>query len=83
MTATQWTPRTAALRRVIAGMQDRRLTDDLLYLEAWEMHPAPGPAAALRVGQIRRANPDSAAAIRAELDRGRALAGARRAALRS
>jgi hypothetical protein len=67
VSATQYGPRTAALRRVLDRAEDPRLTDDLLYLEAWEMHPAPGPAAALRVGQIRRANPRLAAEIRAEL----------------
>jgi hypothetical protein len=40
---------------------------DLLFLEAWERDPAPGPAAARRVGQIRRANPNLARAIRQEI----------------
>jgi hypothetical protein len=60
-------PFTAALERKIRGNPDERAIDDLLYLERWELHPLPGPAAALRVSQIRRANPELAAAIRAEL----------------
>ena len=40
---------------------------ELLFLEAWEAAPTPGLGTALRVGQIRRANPALAAAIRAEL----------------
>jgi hypothetical protein len=39
-----------------------------LFLERWEICPLPGSAAALRVSQIRRANPELAAAIRSELD---------------
>jgi hypothetical protein len=42
---------------------------DLLFLEQWELRPSPGAAAALRVIQLRRANPDLAAEIRAELGR--------------
>ncbi|HVE23509.1 MAG TPA: hypothetical protein VNC39_16175, partial [Acidocella sp.] len=38
-----------------------------LFLELWERAPTPGPAAALRVQQIRRANPELAAAIRHEI----------------
>jgi hypothetical protein len=81
MIATACAPHTAALRRALDGLRDHRMTDDLLYLEAWEMHPAPGVAAALRVCQIRRANPELAAEIRAELDRGRPLTGHERATL--
>jgi hypothetical protein len=82
MTPTACAPRTAALRRVLDRVQDERFTEDLLYLEEWELHPAPGVAAALRVCQLRRANPELAAEIRAELDRGRPLTGMERAALR-
>jgi hypothetical protein len=43
---------------------------DLLFLETWEIH-APGDiASTLRAGQIRRANPVLAEAIRAELRTG-------------
>jgi hypothetical protein len=67
LTATATAPRTAALRRVLESVRDGNAIEDLLYLEAWEREPAPGAAAALRVGQIRRANPGLAAEIRAEL----------------
>ena len=58
-------PCTRALRR--DWPHDRARAEDLLFLERWELCPQPGPAAALRIAQIRRANPDLAAAIRAEL----------------
>ncbi len=74
-------PCTMALRRVLEDINDRSSADDLLFLERWEMHPLPGSACALRVAQIRRANPALAAEIRAELKRGRPLSGAERAAL--
>jgi hypothetical protein len=60
-------PVTNALRDVLRDAQDSRLVDDLIYLETWEQAPQPGSAAALRVVQLRRANPALAAAIRAEL----------------
>jgi hypothetical protein len=60
-------PRTAALQCVLMTADDHKLAADLLYLEQWELFPLPGPAAALRVSQIRRANPDLAAAIRREI----------------
>lgn len=59
-------PRTDALRRALASCPDA-VAADLRFLEAWEAEPLPGAGIALRVGQIRRANPDLAAAIRAEL----------------
>ena len=52
-----------------------------MFLELWERVPMPGAFAALRVGQIRRANPELAAEIRAELERGRPLTPEERAAL--
>ena len=61
------TPRTEALRRMLAGVRDAEVAADLRFLEAWEEMPAPGPAHALRIMQIRRANPKLAAEIRAEL----------------
>ncbi len=61
------TPCTTALRRVLAEVRDRASAADLLFLERWEMSPQPGAATALRVTQIRRANPELAAAIRAEI----------------
>jgi hypothetical protein len=60
-------PRTAALRHALAGVRSEAALCDLLYLEAWEIAPEPGSGPALRVKQIRRANPELAAAIRAEL----------------
>lgn len=73
--------RTHALRRVLHSTRDAVAAADLLFLEAWEMRPAPGTAVALRIGQIRRANPELAAEIRAEIDRGRPLTPRERAAL--
>ncbi|HTR15830.1 MAG TPA: hypothetical protein VMI52_02195 [Acetobacteraceae bacterium] len=61
-------PQTAALRRALGGVHDRALAADLLFLEAWEMAPQPDVGIALKVGQIRRANPALAAEIRAELE---------------
>ena len=74
-------PCTAAVRRVLDSIADDAVAADLLFLERWEMTPMPGAAAALRVGQIRRANPVLAAEIRAELKQGRPLTAAERAAL--
>ena len=74
-------PCTAAVRRVLDTIADHAVAADLLFLERWEMAPMPGAAAALRVGQIRRANPALAAEIRAELKSGRPLTAAERAAL--
>ena len=60
---------TDALRRVLAQPMDRAAVDDLLFLEAWERQPSDNAGVALRIGQIRRANPVLAAAIRAEMAR--------------
>jgi hypothetical protein len=60
-------PLNAALKSEVRGDPDNLFIEDLLYLERWELHPLPGSAAALRVSQIRRANPELAAAIRDEL----------------
>jgi hypothetical protein len=60
-------PQTAAVRRAIAAAPDHTTLADFLFLERWEMAPIPGVAAALRVTQIRRANPELAAAVRAEI----------------
>ncbi len=60
---------TQALRELLSqGLPDAAIAD-LIYLEAWERDPAPGVAAARRIGQIRRAQPALAAAIRRELSR--------------
>lgn len=76
-------PRTEALRRALDEVRDEVSAVDLLFLETWEVEPAPGAAAALRVHQLRRANPLLAAEIRAELTRGRPLTSGERAALQA
>jgi hypothetical protein len=73
--------RTVAVQRALAGARDRSEFADFVFLEMWERSPIPGVAAALRVNQIRRANPELAAEIRAELTRGRPLTQEERAAL--
>ena len=72
------TARTNALQRVLSDLRDDAASADLLFLEQWELQPMPGAAAALRVVQIRRANPVLAAEIRAEISRGRPLTAAER-----
>lgn len=58
---------TRVLQAMLTELDDRAVVDDLLFLEAWERAPQLGPGTALRIGQLRRANPELAAAIRAEL----------------
>jgi hypothetical protein len=58
---------TSVVRRALAAARDQTVLSDLLFLERWELAPVPGAAAALRVSQIRRANPELTAAIRAEI----------------
>jgi hypothetical protein len=60
-------PFTLAVRQALQGVKDSHLEADLLFLEAWEMHPSSHLGVTLRASQIRRANPDLAAAIGAEL----------------
>jgi hypothetical protein len=60
-------PLTSAVRTAVEGVRDQATLADLLFLERWEIAPIPGVAAAMRVSQIRRANPVLAAAVRAEL----------------
>ena len=74
-------PRTSALHRVLQQAGSRGCSRDLLFLEAWEAAPSAGAGIALRVHQIRRANPALAAEIRAELKHGRPLTEAERADL--
>lgn len=62
---------TEAVRRALSESRDQAVQSDLLFLERWEMAPVAGAAAALRVSQIRRANPELAAAVRAEVARAR------------
>ncbi|HSU05864.1 MAG TPA: hypothetical protein VLI93_09845 [Acetobacteraceae bacterium] len=74
-------PRTHAVRRALSAVRDLPTASDLLFLEAWETHPAADVAATLRAGQIRRANPMLAAEIRAEVSRGHPLSDSERASL--
>lgn len=60
-------PYTLAVREALQGVNDSALKADLLFLEAWEMHPSSHLGVTLRASQIRRANPRLAAAIDAEL----------------
>lgn len=60
-------PFTQAVRNALQGVNNSIVEADLLFLEAWEMHPSPQLGATLRAGQIRRANPGLVAAIDAEL----------------
>jgi hypothetical protein len=64
---TTFLPCTHALRRHLSAVTNEQAIRDLLYLEAWEINPQPGAGSALRINQIRRANPELAAEIRAEL----------------
>jgi hypothetical protein len=61
---------TAVVRRAIRAVHDSATINDLLFLERWELSPTAGTAEALRVSQIRRANPELAAAVRAEISAG-------------
>ena len=61
-------PQTQTVRRLLAAGLPDSAAADLIFLECWECDPVPGLAAVRRVGQIRRAQPDVAAAIRTELD---------------
>jgi hypothetical protein len=60
-------PYTQAVRRALEDANNSAKAADLLFLEAWEMRPGPLLGATLRAGQIRRANPDLAAELDAEL----------------
>jgi hypothetical protein len=60
-------PVTSAVRKALQGVNNSLIEADLLFLEAWEMFPSSHLSAALRASQIRRANPELAAAIDAEL----------------
>ena len=59
--------RTRAVQEALERLADQAYVEDLLFLEAWESEPVPGAGAALRVAQIRRANPELAERIRREL----------------
>ncbi len=60
-------PRTEAVRRALRAASDETTISALLFLEAWEIQSPRDIASTLRAGQIRRANPVLAEAIRTEL----------------
>ena len=62
-------PYTQAVRKILENSNNSDKEADLLFLEAWEMQPTNLLGATLRASQIRRANPELAAAINAELKR--------------
>jgi hypothetical protein len=68
--SVQRPPFTLAVRQALQGVSDSAIEADLLFLEAWEMHPSSHLGVTLRASQIRRANPGLAAAIDAELKAG-------------
>jgi hypothetical protein len=63
-------PVTRAVSLALQDIHDPGARSDLLFLEAWEMHRPANLGATLRASQIRRANPDLAAAIERELKAG-------------
>ncbi len=60
-------PFTSVLQDALPRIRDRSAQADLLFLERWEIAPQSGGGQALRVQQIRRANPELAEAIRTEI----------------
>ena len=61
-----------AVRRIFPGVNNSPEQSDLLFLATWERrHPA-NLGAVLRAGQIRRANPELAAAVNKALKRAKA-----------
>jgi hypothetical protein len=69
-------PFTFAVRQALQGVNNSVMEADLLFLEAWEIQPSANLGVTLRASQIRRANPDLAAAIDAELKARPASSGA-------
>jgi hypothetical protein len=64
---TRKQPFTQAVRQALQATNNSQIEADLLFLEAWEMHPSSHLGVTLKASQIRRANPGLAAAIDAEL----------------
>ncbi len=60
-------PFTIAVRQALQNVNNSKIAEDLLFLEAWEIQPSSNLGVTLKAGQIRRANPELAAAIDAEL----------------
>jgi hypothetical protein len=72
MLTTQTEPKppfTSAVRQALQNVNNSVIEEDLLFLEAWQMHPSASLGQTLKASQIRRANPELAAAIAAELKR--------------
>jgi hypothetical protein len=67
ISSTRKPPFTTVVRDALDGVHDTALESDLLFLEAWELFPSPHLGAALRAGQIRRANPSLADALDREI----------------
>jgi len=65
-------PFTLAVRQALQNVNNSQIADDLLFLEAWEIQPSSNLGVTLKASQIRRANPELAAAIDAELRGGAA-----------
>ncbi len=55
---------TTMFGRLLAHPERQSVVNDLTFLEAWQDHPVPGSAAAMRIRQILRANPELPACIR-------------------
>jgi hypothetical protein len=68
--STRKPPFTDAVRQALQNVNNSRIEADLLFLEAWEMHPSSNLGLTLKASQIRRANPGLTAAIDAELKAG-------------
>ena len=60
-------PRTRAALEALRNVTDPAVAADVLFLEAWQSRRPNDLAATLRARQIRRANPNLAAAIHEEL----------------
>ena len=60
-------PYTMALRHALQTAKDTASVTDLLFLEAWEIQRPQNLGVTLRARQIRRANPQLAREIAAEL----------------
>src|ERR1700743_1591671 len=68
--STRKPPFTLGVQQALQGVNDSVTEADLLFLEAWAIHPSLPLGAGLRASQISRANPALVAAIGAELKAG-------------
>jgi hypothetical protein len=69
MDAAKRGPATLAMALALEETSDPLARSDLLFLEEWARCGTPGLAAALRIRQIRRANPELAAAVTREMSK--------------